>query len=130
LPPWNSASGRATPAIKAKLKEVTEYKKTTQPMSANSAGCCFKNPTLKEDHRDIGTTGTRVSAGMLIDMAGCKGLCIGGATVSDQHGNFIVAAPGCKAADVLALMRQVQGKVKAAFNITIEPEVVIWGATL
>ncbi len=116
--------------LKAKLKEVTEYKKTTQPMNANSAGCCFKNPTLMDNVKDIGTTGTRVSAGMLVDRAGCKGLTVGGAVVSEQHANFIVAKPGCKAADVIEVMRQVRGKVHAKFGVMLEPEVVLWGATL
>ncbi|MGQ0626550.1 MAG: hypothetical protein ACT4PL_00430, partial [Phycisphaerales bacterium] len=117
-------------AVKAKLKDVTEYKKTTQPLSANSAGCCFKNPTLTEPVRDVGTTGTRVSAGLLIDRAGCKGMTVGGARVSEQHGNFIVAGAGCTASDVLELMRQVRAKVKGAFGVELEPEVVVWGATL
>lgn len=122
---------RADPApLKAKLKEVTEYKKTTQPMNANSAGCCFKNPTLTDYVKDIGTPGTRVSAGMLIDRSGCKGLSAGGATVSDQHANFIVAGPGCKAADVMQVMRQVRERVHAKFGVMLEPEVVIWGASL
>ena len=120
-------------AVKAKLKEVTEYKKTTQPMNANSAGCCFKNPTLAADLPGIGTTGTRVSAGMLIDKAGCKGLCRGGATVSEQHANFVVAGRGpggepCRAADVIAVMRECRERVKAKFGVEIEPEVVVWGA--
>ena len=117
-------------ALKAKFKEVTEYKKTTQPLNANSAGCCFKNPTLMDSVKDIGTTGTRVSAGMLIDRAGCKGLSVGGATVSDQHANFIVATPGCTAANVIEAMRQVRTKVHARFGVMLEPEVIIWGATL
>jgi UDP-N-acetylmuramate dehydrogenase len=117
-------------AVKAKLREVTEYKKSTQPLSANSAGCCFKNPTLSDYVKDIGTPGTRVSAGMLIDRAGCKRLNVGGATVSDQHANFITASTGCTAADVIELMRQVRARVHAAFGVTLEPEVVIWGATL
>ncbi len=122
---------RADPAaVKAKLAEVTEYKKTTQPLSANSAGCCFKNPTLTEDLPGIGTTGTRVSAGMLIDKAGCKGLSRGGATVSDQHANFIVAGTGCRAADVLEAMRACRSAVKEKFGVVLEPEVVIWGARL
>jgi UDP-N-acetylmuramate dehydrogenase len=116
--------------LKAKLKEVTEYKKTTQPMNANSAGCCFKNPTLMDNVKDIGTTGTRVSAGMLVDRAGCKGLCVGGAEVSTQHANFIVAKPGCTAADVIEVMRQVRAKVHAKFGVMLDPEVVLWGATL
>lgn len=67
---------------------------------------------------------------MLIDRAGCKGLKVGGATVSDQHANFIVASTGCQAADVIELMRQVRSRVDVAFGLTLEPEVVIWGATL
>jgi UDP-N-acetylmuramate dehydrogenase len=117
-------------ALKAKLKEVTEYKKTTQPLNANSAGCCFKNPTLTIDVKDIGTTGTRISAGMLIDRAGCKGLSVGGAEVSQQHANFIVAKPGCKAGDVIEVMRQVRQRVHASFGVMLDPEVVLWGATL
>ena len=116
--------------VKAKLKEVTEFKKSTQPMNANSAGCCFKNPTLSDHVREIGTSGTRVSAGMLIDKAGCKGLRSGGAAVSDQHANFIVAEKGCTAGDVITLMRLVREKVQAAFKVTLEPEVVVWGASV
>ncbi|MBL8759242.1 MAG: UDP-N-acetylmuramate dehydrogenase [Phycisphaerae bacterium] len=117
-------------ALRAKLAEVTAYKKSTQPLSANSAGCCFKNPTLTDHVPDIGTPGTRVSAGLLIDRAGCKGLKVGGASVSDQHANFIVAAPGCTAADIIELMRQVRARVDLAFGLTLEPEVVLWGASL
>lgn len=117
-------------AVKARLKDITEFKKTTQPLNANSAGCCFKNPTLADYVRDLGTPGTRVSAGLLIDRAGCKGLRVGGAVVSDQHANFIVAEKGCTAADVIGLMRQVRERVKAAFGVTLEPEVVVWGETV
>jgi UDP-N-acetylmuramate dehydrogenase len=120
--------------VREKLKEVMAYKKTTQPMAERSAGCCFKNPTLTQDLPGIATTGTRVSAGMLIDQAGCKGLTIGSATVSDRHANFITVregtASGAKAADVLAVMREVRRRVHAKFGVTLEPEVVIWGATL
>lgn len=114
--------------VRAKLKEVMEYKKRTQPMAEDSAGCCFKNPTLMKDLPGVAVAGTRVSAGMLIDQAGCKGLRIGGAEVSSQHANFFVAHDGCTAADVIALMRSVREKVKAKFGVVIEPEVVVWGA--
>ncbi|MCA3004940.1 MAG: UDP-N-acetylmuramate dehydrogenase [Phycisphaerales bacterium] len=122
---------RSDPAtVKRKLKEVTEYKKSTQPMSANSAGCAFKNPVLSTDLPGIAVAGSQVSAGMLIDRAGCKGMRHGTAEVSTVHGNFITAAKGGKADDVIALMRQVQAKVQAAFSVTLKPEVVIWGDTL
>lgn len=114
-------------AVRAKLLEVMEYKKRSQPLAASSAGCCFKNPTLKADLPGIAVAGTRVSAGMLIDKAGCKGMTIGAAEVSPQHANFFVAHPGCTASDLIALMRLVRDRVKVTFNVEIEPEVQVWG---
>ncbi|MFT3684355.1 MAG: UDP-N-acetylmuramate dehydrogenase [Phycisphaerales bacterium] len=122
--------GDAT-AARAKLKEVMAYKKKTQPMGADSCGCAFKNPVLLHDLRGIAVAGTRVSAGMLIDKAGCKGMTVGGAAVSTQHGNFLYAAsPTCTATDLITLMRQVREKVKGAFDVTLQNEVVIWGDVL
>jgi UDP-N-acetylmuramate dehydrogenase len=113
-------------AVRARLKDVMAYKKERQPMADRSAGCCFKNPTLRESVPDIGDAGQRVPAGMLIDRAGCKGLAVGGASVSERHANFIVTAPGARARDVMALMRTLQGRVFDAFGIRIEPEIAIW----
>ncbi|MBY0309461.1 MAG: UDP-N-acetylmuramate dehydrogenase [Phycisphaerales bacterium] len=118
-------------AARAKLKDVMAYKKKTQPMGADSCGCAFKNPVLLHDLRGIAVAGTRISAGMLIDKAGCKGMTVGGAAVSTQHGNFLyAAAPACTATDLITLMRQVRDKVKAAFDVTLRNEVVIWGDAL
>lgn len=116
--------------VRARLKDVMEYKKTTQPMDANSAGCAFKNPTLTHDLKDIAPAGTRVSAGLLIDRAGCKGLRIGSAEVSTRHGNFLFAHhteqhPG-QARDVIALIAEVQRRVHDAFGVRLDREVVIW----
>ncbi|TVQ64123.1 MAG: UDP-N-acetylmuramate dehydrogenase [Phycisphaerales bacterium] len=108
-------------ALRSRMKEVMSYKKGSQPMGERSAGCAFKNPTLP--------TGERVSAGMLIDRAGCKGERVGGARVSDVHANFIVVdtAPGaCTARDVVALMRRVRARVLDHAGVTLEPEVAIW----
>jgi UDP-N-acetylmuramate dehydrogenase len=120
LPPGDAA------ALRAKLKDVMVYKKGSQPMADNSAGCCFKNPTLAEDVKDIGAKGSRVSAGMLIDRAGCKGLRVGGASVSMRHGNFVVTEAGARARDVIELMGLLVARVRDAFGVTIEPEVVVW----
>jgi UDP-N-acetylmuramate dehydrogenase len=120
LPPGDPA------ALRARLKDVMAYKKNSQPMAENSAGCCFKNPTLAGDLKDIGAKGHRVSAGMLIDKAGCKGMRVGGAMVSPRHGNFVVTGPGAKARDVIELMGLMTKRVSDAFGVTIEPEVVIW----
>ncbi len=113
--------------LRERLKEVMEYKKKSQPMADNSAGCSFKNPTLTETIEGIGQTNARVSAGMVIDRAGCKGLRIGSASVSMVHGNFLTADKGGMAADVIALIDEVTRRVHESFGITLEREVVVWG---
>jgi UDP-N-acetylmuramate dehydrogenase len=103
------------------------YKAKSQPMADRSAGCVFKNPTLKADLKDIGASGQRVSAGMLIDRAGCKGMAVGGASVSERHGNFIVTDPKtAKARHVIELMEHVVRRVDDYFGVTLEREVVVW----
>lgn len=113
-------------ALRTKLKDVMEYKKKSQPMGERSAGCVFKNPTLAREIRDIAPAGARVSAGMLIDRAGLKGLAVGGASVSERHANFVVTRDGATAGQVIELMREVRRRVGDTFGVTLEPEVVIW----
>jgi UDP-N-acetylmuramate dehydrogenase len=113
-------------ALRQRLKDVMAYKKSTQPMAEKSAGCVFKNPTLERDVEGIGHAGARVSAGMLIDRAGLKGLRIGGAEVSGGHANFIVTRPGARATDVIRVMGEVQKRVLECFGIALTPEVVVW----
>jgi UDP-N-acetylmuramate dehydrogenase len=95
------------------VKEVWIYKKNTQPLDTRNAGCIFKNPR-------------GLSAGVLIDRAGLKGEKIGGAVVSEKHANFIVTEKGCKAADVKALIKKIQHKVKEQFDVELELEIEIW----
>lgn len=105
------------PALRQKLKDVMAYKKHSQPMASDSAGCVFKNPLIG---------GVRTSAGKLIDLAGCKGQAEGGAEVSSVHANFIVTEDGCTARHVLDLMQRVKGRVQEAHAVALEPEIVIW----
>jgi len=116
--------------LRERLKDVMAYKKKSQPMAADSAGCCFKNPTLSADVADdrgaIGHAGQRVSAGMLIDRAGLKGLAAGGASVSPVHGNFLVTKTGAKARDVIDLMAEIEKRVRDRFGVVLEREVVVW----
>lgn len=122
------------PALaRSRQLEIMDYKKKSQPMADKSAGCVFKNPTLTHDIPELlgagictACAGQRLSAGLLIDRAGCKGLRHGAASVSDRHANFVVTAPGATATDVLALMSLVRDRVRAAFGVQLEPEVVIW----
>lgn len=113
-------------AARSRQKDVMAYKSKSQPMAEKSAGCVFKNPTLRSELAGIGPAGMRVSAGLLIDRAGCKGLRAGGAEVSPRHANFVVTHPGARADDVLALMDAVRGRVLDAFGVELTPEVVVW----
>ena len=63
---------------------------------------------------------------MLIDRAGCKGMAIGGATVSNLHANFITTTPDAKARQVIELIEQVQSRVLAVYGVSLERELVIW----
>jgi UDP-N-acetylmuramate dehydrogenase len=71
-------------------------------------------------------TGQRVSAGLLIDRAGLKGTRVGGAFVSEQHGNFICVDPGARAADVAELAATVADETFRRTGIRLEREVVFW----
>jgi len=118
------------PSLRKRLLEVMEYKKHSQPMKDKSAGCCFKNPTLttalSDSRGPIGEAGARVSAGMLIDRAGLKTLAIGGASVNERHGNFLVTTEGATAGDVIRLMEEVERRVFDRFGVVLEREVVVW----
>lgn len=76
---------------------------------ARTAGCAFKNPG-------------GVSAGKLIDEAGLKGLRVGNAMVSHEHGNFVINLGGATAADVMELLRIVREKI----GIPLEMEYEVW----
>ena len=114
-------------ALRAELRRCMAYKKGSQPLKEHSAGCCFKNPELAADLDGIGAAGQRVSAGLLLDRAGCKGIRQGGASVSEVHANFVVVGPGATAGDVIALMDRMAQRVLDAFGVTLQREVVVWG---
>jgi UDP-N-acetylmuramate dehydrogenase len=93
-----------------KQLKIVDYRKQTQPLSAASAGCAFRNP--------IG-----VSAGALIQQCGLKGLSVGGAEVSTLHGNFLINKRNATAKDVLALAAEVQAAVEQKTGIALEMEI-------
>lgn len=117
-------------ALRDRLVEIADYKKRSQPLAANSAGCAFKNPTLARDLSlptgEAFAAGSRVSAGLLLDRAGCKGMVLGSARVSDVHANFITAAKDGCARDVIQLIDQASARVLDRFGVRLEREVVIW----
>lgn len=105
---------RGEPArLVARMREIMEQKLASQPYTVASAGCAFTNPVGK-------------SAGKLIELAGCKGLSVGGAAVSEQHGNFIINRGEASCRDVLMLMGKVQRRVFDHHGIQLIPEVKAW----
>lgn len=106
-------SEQETAEIKALLKRRNETQPTNQPC----AGSVFRNPD-----GDF--------AGRLIESAGLKGLTIGGAAVSEKHANFIVNTGNASAADIETLIQQVQQKVAAHHQVTLQPEVHIIGEAI
>ncbi len=102
------------------------YKAKTQPLGDKSAGCVFKNPTLIEPIEGIGSARERVSAGMLIDRAGCKGMSVRGASVSQMHANFITTTPDAQAHDVIELIEEVRTRVFDVYGVALHNELVIW----
>ena len=99
-------------AIRGRMDELMARRKASQPLEYPSAGSTFKRP---EGH----------FAGRLIEEAGCKGLTMGGAQVSEKHAGFVINVGGATCADVLALMAEVQRRVKENSGVTLEPEVRI-----
>ncbi len=106
--------------LRKKFQELFSWKKSRQPFAASSAGCMFKNPIDP-------LSGARVSAGLLIDRAGLKGLRSGGAYVSPVHANFMALDAGGTATDIAALANVVVARVLDHSGVRLEREVVFWG---
>jgi len=114
--------------VRERVKHIMLEKKHSQPLAADCAGCVFKNPSLTHHVEGIGKQGQRVSAGLLIDRAGCKGLRIGGASVSDRHANFVVVDKDVATArDILELIAEVRARVRERFGVELATEVAVWG---
>lgn len=88
-------------------------KKASQPLAHQSAGCIFKNPR-------------GMSAGMLIEQAGLKGLTVGKCQVSERHANFILAEEGATSADCIRLIEQIRGTVEQRLGVELVNEIQIW----
>ena len=99
--------------VKERMNQFSSKRWGTQP-AAPSAGCIFKNPGP-------------MPAGKLIDELGLKGTRVGGATVSDVHGNFIVNDGTATAEDVLTLIELVKKRARQGKGIELKTEVQIVG---
>jgi len=100
--------------IENKRVDLLKRRRETQPLSYPNAGSIFKNPK----------TG---SAGKLIEESQLKGYQIGGAQISERHGNFIVNLGGATATDVMALIQLAQERVLLERGIALELEIKIIG---
>ncbi|WP_026692120.1 UDP-N-acetylmuramate dehydrogenase [Peribacillus kribbensis] len=100
--------------IVQEIKGNKNYRKDTQPYNLPCAGSIFRNPLPKY-------------AGQLIQEAGLKGHSIGGAKISEMHGNFIVNAGGASSEDVLALIQHVKDTIFEKYGVRMETEVEIIG---
>ena len=100
--------------IQARVEELARRRREKQPLEYPSAGSTFKRPE-------------GYFAGKLIMEAGLKGYSVGGARVSEKHCGFLVNTGDASAADVAALIREVQERVKDKTGVSLEREVVYLG---
>src|ERR1700735_3109407 len=99
--------------ILAGIKVCNEKRRASQPLNQKSAGCIFKNPPGG-------------SAGRMIDELGLKGHRVGDAAVSDRHANFFVNLADATCDDMRRLIDDVRERVRAAYGVELENEVIFW----
>ena len=97
-------------AIQAEMDRISASREASQPLRSKTGGSTFKNP---DGHK----------AWQLVDAAGCRGLTIGGAQVSEKHCNFLLNLGEATSAEIEALGEEVRRRVKAQSGIALEWEI-------
>jgi UDP-N-acetylmuramate dehydrogenase len=97
-------------AIAAEMDKITEAREATQPVKSRTGGSTFKNPPGQK-------------AWQLIDAAGCRGLRVGDAQVSELHCNFLINLGKATAADIETLGETVRDRVKESAAVALEWEI-------
>ena len=100
----------APEAIGAEMDVIARAREESQPLRSRTGGSTFKNPP---GHK----------AWVLVDAAGCRGLTMGGAQVSEKHCNFLLNLGSATSADIEALGEEVRRRVMAKTNISLEWEI-------
>jgi len=100
----------APDAIRARMEEVQRHRETAQPIREKTGGSTFKNPPGN-------------SAWKLIDAAGCRGLRVGGAQVSEMHCNFLINTGNATGHDIETLGETVRNRVKETSGIELHWEI-------
>jgi UDP-N-acetylmuramate dehydrogenase len=107
-----------TPAAEAEVRreidEARRWRRDNQPVNQPNCGSVFANPP-------------EMAAGRVVELLGMKGEAHGGAMVSEVHANFIVAADGASAADVLVLVRRAMRRARDELGVTLRTEVQLVG---
>lgn len=96
--------------IQAEMDRISASREASQPLRSKTGGSTFKNP---DGHK----------AWQLVDEAGCRGLQIGGAQVSEKHTNFMINTGDATSADIEALGEEVRRRVKASSGIDLQWEI-------
>ncbi|MCW2388890.1 UDP-N-acetylmuramate dehydrogenase [Sphingobium sp. B11D3B] len=97
-------------AIQAEMDRIATAREESQPLRSKTGGSTFKNPPGEK-------------AWALVDRAGCRGLSLGGAQVSEKHTNFLINIGGATSADIESLGEEVRRRVQAESGITLEWEI-------
>jgi UDP-N-acetylmuramate dehydrogenase len=101
--------------IVKRMEDNLRKRENRLPWREKSAGCFFKNIMQNQ---------TKISAGLLLDRIGAKGMREGGAEVSSKHANFLINSGNARADDIIRLASKLKNKVKEKFDIDLEEEVV------
>jgi len=118
-----------------RLEEILSKRKSDQPMGEATAGCMFKNFEYKDESEieklksSVGEIpeaflkAKRIPAGWLIDQHGLKGKKLGGAMVSEKHGNFLLNDGTATASDIVQLISLIKTNIRDDYGIQLEEEV-------
>lgn len=96
--------------IQAEMDRIAESREASQPLRSKTGGSTFKNP---DGHK----------AWQLVDAAGCRGLTMGGAQVSEKHTNFLINTGDATSADIEALGDEVRRRVRDKSGVDLEWEI-------
>ena len=100
-------------AVRARMSALVDAREASQPVKSRTGGSTFKNPDDAEGRK----------AWQLIDGAGCRGLMVGAAQVSEKHCNFLINTGDARASDIEALGEEVRARVRAKFGVELEWEI-------
>ncbi|MEY2944269.1 MAG: UDP-N-acetylenolpyruvoylglucosamine reductase [Pseudomonadota bacterium] len=96
--------------IQAEMDRISASREASQPLRSKTGGSTFKNPD-------------GYKAWELVDRAGCRGLTMGGAQVSEKHCNFLINTGAATSADIEGLGDEVRRRVKESFGVELEWEI-------